>query len=1270
MEVRIFYSWQSKTDLEFNKKFIEECLKSAIKIIKPKLEIGTEIYLDRDTKDIPGTPNVLLSINQKIEICNIFLCDLSFINNSDYQILNQEELFVSPNVMKEFGQAESSIGTNNIICVSNIAYGKPSEISMPFDIRQYRWPIEYELSKNNIGDKENQKNKLVEKLAEYIKASLEDGIANPQFKHSPFIDWKILGHFNELDYVEDDNLKNIRIEIYKAAIKERNCLRIAGLSGIGKTRLVYECFNPNNSGVDAQFVNKVLYYDLNDTTNHENIFLKITKLSEIPKHKIIILDNCDEILHERFQKIILRRNSKLSLITISYNPITSELKRGSDIFVFDLKPEFFEPIIEKLLFKYFPSELDKDIREKIKIFAKGHTQIASILAQAKIKDGANWKPVITKKEIINKLIEIDIDVTNYKEVLKVISLFDKIGYELEKSNEVDFLIASDYFLKHKIPSINIKNFKEVASKYFKRGIIEKPGRYITVRSKPLALSLALEWWENFDGDPKEFIDSFEGNDELLISLANQLKFLDFAESAQNIIQVLITDKGFFSKAEVLNSELGSRLFRSFVEVNPMASLDGFEKTINLLSKEDLLDYRKGRRNTIWALEKLCFRKETFIKASKLLLKFAIAENEAISNNATGQFLQLFQIYLPGTVANLDERKELLRFIIDKNDDEYLEFGIKGLFRSIQTGNFTRFGGGDKQGFGTVLIDHRPEWNDVIKHIEFCLEQLYTIATIRNEFEDLILEGLINSTRSFYHARIGNMLLPYLQKIMNRNDSFNNSIRKQLLLTIKYHKFEIDQTDVNELTRIIESITDESLTDKYKNCVIELIFDDINEEIDYIEVAKEKCKILAKDFIDSGENLEDYFELFYTGLQHNAFYFGAALGNLLLEKGTIDEFLNQSIKKIEKINSENLNLTLLAGVISVVEPGKKLSNLKLLFSSSVIKSNVFNVAFMVNPDWDILNYLIELMEKDELDAFLLNTSTHTQLIKNLTFDQLNEIVNRLSLIGDEGKYVCVSILFTYGYGNTENQAEGAVLFEKIISDISIKSENNKQKLDIYYWSQLINWVFNNGVNEEFAKILNIKLSEFCDQKGYIGLASGGMYMILEKLIVEYFDITWKYWSELITAPKEEYHKFYNLKTLIGAHIEYNYIPNGLIIKGDFEKIKQWLSLAQNKEFGPSRLIEFLPVFSSKEMNDWHPWTRYIIDEFGNVENVLNSLSSNMGTYGWMGSLVPLLNRKKKLFEQLVNHNFEEVRLWALNNIDYLNDRIKKEKTEDEEDNFER
>lgn len=164
MAFTIFYSWQMKTVAKYNKYFIEECLKTAIKQIKKELkDESPEFYIDRDTKDVPRQPHIIASIENKIKHCDVLLADVTFVSYTDTNEPNgdrslgdwflgrnkfKQEGVYSSNVAEELGTARGELkGEERIVTVFNTFSGDPTQLN--FDSLQRRFPVCYTYSSNS-----------------------------------------------------------------------------------------------------------------------------------------------------------------------------------------------------------------------------------------------------------------------------------------------------------------------------------------------------------------------------------------------------------------------------------------------------------------------------------------------------------------------------------------------------------------------------------------------------------------------------------------------------------------------------------------------------------------------------------------------------------------------------------------------------------------------------------------------------------------------------------------------------------------------------------------------------------------------------------------------------------------------------------------------------------------------------------------------------------------------------------------------------------------
>lgn len=164
-DFKIFYSWQSDLPNSTNRGFIEKALQSAAKNIRDDDSITVEPVVDRDTLGIPGSPDIAQTILEKIDQSQLFVCDISIINQHQ-----ESRPTPNPNVLLELGYAIKSLGARRVIMVMNTAYGLPD--LLPFDLRLKR-VIPYSLPED-VKERTEERKKLVSLLESGIRAILTE----------------------------------------------------------------------------------------------------------------------------------------------------------------------------------------------------------------------------------------------------------------------------------------------------------------------------------------------------------------------------------------------------------------------------------------------------------------------------------------------------------------------------------------------------------------------------------------------------------------------------------------------------------------------------------------------------------------------------------------------------------------------------------------------------------------------------------------------------------------------------------------------------------------------------------------------------------------------------------------------------------------------------------------------------------------------------------------------------------------------------------------
>lgn len=1278
--MKIFYSWQTTTNTKYNKNFITECIKDAVKKIKQIPDFKRIDFVVTDAvRSESGQVAIADTIIEKIiSNSDIFIADITIVNYDfpdsipdDYKeiLRKSQKPTPNPNVMIEYGAALKSLGKNAIISILNTYYsGSPKEKNnaeiIPFDLRHDRFPTEYNYSSQNESQKTEIKKKLVASLVNVLKPTIQNVLETQKSKFSPFVAWN---EWNELmkspkseKFITNTKIQEVQNSIL-TAITTSSVIRLLGLSGLGKTRILLETFRPKENDNDFLITtNRILYVNCNDYPNKINFSEIISKIKDEKGDAILIVDNCDVSTH----KLIVRNLKGLSLITSDSNPEENSNTEGTNYIVIG-KNELSD-IVTQIVDGNFQNIGEANI-ERIKDFSQGIPFMAVLLGES-VKNGEQFVGKLDDKDLLDKLLGTKGKEQEWRNILKSCSMFSYFGFENELESQYKFIATNQNItISNNTEQVRISTFLEVVKHFKAREIFEKQGRYLSIRPFPLSMALAVEWLDTCTSDRMlQVIVDISNLGEphrkhLINSLAEQMKYLGYNDKAVQIVEKIIGPNSPFDDAEVLNTELGSRLFRSFVEVNPIAVSQNFKRQFFNKSTEKLLKIEAGRRNIVWTLEKLCFDKRTFSDSIKVLLQFAIAENETWANNATSQFLHLFNIHLSGTEADLDERWKIIEWLLGKGDKAYYDFAIRAMKIGLNFGHASRMGGAEQQG-SRRLVDNNPTWKEIDEYWRNILDKLLEVIKAKNEYSDSASETIANSIRAMFHIGMGKLILPYLKEVSELKNNDWDSGMKGLKFARKYEKHSISEPHLEEINNLIQLLTKTDFSTKYLTLSSSYHLD--NDETYSSEKIIEAIVNLADEFIATEISWEETFPAFYKDQQVFSFHFGKRLSELLKDdKTTINRFIDYSLEVISQIPKEVRNFTVLGGFIANSSDEIKKAFYSRLFQSSEFSSQLFYFLSIDKSGKEYFELLFQLIDKKVFDVTSFYAFTYNNAIAQLTFEELNSFSEKLFTYGDEGYAVVFDLFVDLSYGDEAKKKLLTPIYKKCILNLGFNRKFRRQ-LDDYKWTETISFILSDEKEVDFAIFINKSVIESITWENSYHL-DHYIQRVYEILLKVHFNSIWPDLSDALLSSEEKYIRFYGLKHILGSSIGGVGRSVGVLFEGDIDSIFNWC--ADNKPLAPSRLAELTPIFDNNNTDyaKWHPFALRLIDEYGDIKEVLSNLGSNMGTYSWSGSLVPFLESKKELFKQLTNHKTELVREWATSYIGYLDKDIEAEKNRDAE-----
>ena len=504
-----------------NKKFLIVCISHALDELKKQKEFRNVVFeFQEGLSGISGTPRVAEKMMERARNCDIFIGDMTIAQRlgrfTRCEIEHQKSFMrMSPNanVLMEYAIAYNKDDDfwKQVVLVMNKVNGDVHDNVelFPFDIREDRFPITFEL--DGEANDEHEK-KVTNKLIEPLKLAAKAAIRRHKNKFKPLKSWEVQedGACYSGRYEWTDELV-----YYKDVIlSDKDDIRLIGLSGFGKTRLVVESFRI------AENRESYLYADTQILDEKEIYSLALRVFEEYPEATLVV-DNCDSKVHKMLRDLRKSTHVKTKLITICNNPAEKQNPEYTYVKMDDMQNEVVERIFRR--YRNF-----KDEEEHLCFLdaTGGNPMIAEQWVKV-LKEG-NENGRIDDADFMTKLLGYE-ETSEEREAMRSLALFSELEYD-DKATEhgvIEYVAKNTNILNITIPADAIVNWiTNVIRVQIQRGNIEKTGTTIRIRPQMLRDGLLAEWQEQCDlGRLIKVITEIDGceyKDKLSAAINNQI----------------------------------------------------------------------------------------------------------------------------------------------------------------------------------------------------------------------------------------------------------------------------------------------------------------------------------------------------------------------------------------------------------------------------------------------------------------------------------------------------------------------------------------------------------------------------------------------------------------------------------------------------------------------------------------------------------------------------------------------------------------------------
>ncbi|WP_419783805.1 hypothetical protein [Maridesulfovibrio sp.] len=706
----------------------------------------------------------------------------------------------------------------------------------------------------------------------------------------------------------EDGLNRIRTLLHE----ERSCIRLAGLSGVGKTRFAQALYD-ERIGQTPLSKSIACYTDIahSPSPTPRDMALQLIALN---KRAILIVDNCPPDLHDELSKVCTRPKSKISLLTIEYDIRDNKPERTD---VFRMEPSSND-LIEKLISSRF-TDINNLEAEKVAEFSEGNARIAIALAETFEKGDAILS--LENNELFKRLFHQrnaeDESLMCAAEVLSLVYSFD--GETLgSPESELDKLAELAG-----MPAIEL--YRHVAT-LLKRGLAQKRSKWRAVLPHAIANRLAKQALENI---PAPFIKNAfdkDGSGRLLKSYTRRLGYLHDSEAAQEIVRGWLQPDGWLGDVSKLN-KLGITLLINIAPAAQEDTLEAIERAAygpngnQFASPENpiILDVAELMR-------KIAYEPIFFKRCCLLLLLFA-SKGDPYDNSCQNLLTSLFTAYLSGTCATIEQRLDILSSCADQ-ESPYICMAtpiLKNILKAWHFSSHYSFEfGGRLRGFG-----HNPETKEEKAHWYTCAITDATEITLKASYlEDNFKKIIANKFRGIWLTNLLNDTLEQCLLKINSKGFWREgwlAVRETIIL----HTEDLPQNSLSKLKRLEMEMQPRTLLEQIQvfafsssGEIIEPDFDtDSTSQKDTMESFKDVEQFVTSLGIQASKNLKIFQTILpeLVSVDGNMFAFGKGLA---IGCDAPNNIWQQLLSAFNETPEDNRKITIFQGFLSEINDRDK------------------------------------------------------------------------------------------------------------------------------------------------------------------------------------------------------------------------------------------------------------------------------------------------------------------------------------------------------------
>lgn len=1035
-------------------------------------------------------------------------------------------------------------------------------------------------------------------------------------------------------------------------------VRLAGLSGVGKTRLVQALFD-DRLGTHVLNPSQVFYSDISDGQNPDPKILAEQLIAD-KSRAVIIVDNCPPDLHRRLTQTCSKNHSTVSLLTVEYD-IREDLPEETT--VIRLEPASLD-LIEKIISHRFRHISEVDARS-IANFSGGNARVAIALSNT-VEKGETLSG-FKDEELFQRLFRQRHDpsetLLKSAEVCSLVYSFEGADIDPAKS-ELAFLAsltggdATDLYR-------DVNTLKD-------RGLVQSRNVWRAVLPHAIANRLAKRALENIP--QTKLINSFltEGSERLIKSFTRRLSYLHDSDTAISIVNEWLSPEGWLGK-EIYNfNSFGIEVFKNIAPVSPERVLNALERAATgsdgsrFTSRDNLHFYEY-----VSILRHLAYDQGLFCRSLDLLCRFALSERPGENHNSIRDVVKsLFFIYLSGTHAPADVRAGVIKDHIASDDQDRQQFGLFLLDATLEAWHFSASSDFD---FGARPRDYgfRPNnRKDVCDWYETFISISTEVATSTGPLAEDGRRILSNNLRGLwtkagmYEELERSIILIHQQKPWNEG-------WVQIKGIMRYDAKGFPMEVLERLHDLEKRLRPNNLLERARtfalcknHCAFDLV-DAMDKEDDASSAwnrAEEITRQIGIEVANDNDTLQTLLPDLVSQHSNRLFSFGKGLASGRTDKGEIWQLLRSGIGQTAP---EKRQVCVLMGYVA---------------ACAELDPEFYNRTLDALVGDELLGELFPILQTaSQIDARGVKR-LHTSLelgrapigtYQYIGYGRVHELISDddlakllLHILSKQGGLaVAVKILNLRFHGNADARQHSSNLIDasrEVLSLYPFPNERGRRDNQDYELNQIASVVIiGKGGSSAALKLCENIIDAVVKNKIY-SFDYPELFNTIARLQPRVF------LDQFIGNEKvENYHR----KRIFENGIDERH--DNPLKQISEEELVSWCDEDPVRRYPlAASVVQAFSKAGEPEQYEWKPVVHSLLEKAPNVGEVLESIAGFLYPSSWSGSLADALQRRAVLLEKLFAHENTEIGAWARSQYRTLQEAIKGERECEESRNRDR